>query len=64
MEGEIIVLACVIFSVFATSPPNVDMSLSATKIVWSYMGEMIFNLLVLVGTVKMVDRLTKEMLKL
>jgi len=64
LEGAIIVLACVIFSVFASSPPTVDASASATTIVWSYMGEMIFNLLVLVGTVKMADRLTKEMLGL
>lgn len=64
MEGAIIVLACVIFSVFASSPPIVDPSASATIIVWSYMGELIFNLLVLVGTVKMADRLSKEMLGL
>ena len=64
MEGAIIVLACVIFSVFAASPPTVDPSASATTIVWSYTGELIFNLLVLVGTVKMADRLSKEMLGL
>lgn len=64
MEGAIIVLACVIFSVFASSPPTVDPSASATTIVWAYMGELIFNLLVLVGTVKMADHLTKEMLGL
>ncbi len=64
MEGAIIVLACVIFSVFASSPPVVDSSASATTMVWSYMGELIFNLLVLVGTVKMADRLSKEILGL
>ena len=64
LEGAIIVLACVIFSVFAASPPNIDMSASASKIVWAYMGELIFNLLVLVGTVKMSDRIVKEMLGL
>ena len=64
MEGAIIVLACVIFSVFAASPPTVDPTASATTIVWSYTGELIFNLLVLVGTVKMADRLSKEMLGL
>ena len=64
LEGAIIVLACVIFSVFAASPPNIDMSMSASKIVWAYMGELIFNLLVLVGTVKMSDRIVKEMLGL
>ncbi len=64
LEGVVIVLACVIFSVFASSPPTVDASASATTIVWAYMGELIFNLLVLVGTVKMADRLTKEILGL
>lgn len=64
LEGAIIVLACVIFSVFASSPPMVEPSASATTIVWSYLGEIIFNLLVLVGTVKMADRLTKEVLGL
>ena len=62
LEGAVIVLACVIFSVFASSPPTVNASASATTIVWAYMGELIFNLLVLVGTVKMADRLTKEIL--
>ena len=64
LEGATIVLACVIFSVFASSPPTVDASASATTIVWSYMAELIFNMLVLVGTVKMADRLTKEFLGL
>ena len=64
LEGAIIVLACVIFTVFAASPPNIDMSMSANKIVWAYIGEMIFNLLILVGTVKMSDRIVKEMLGL
>jgi hypothetical protein len=64
LEGAIIVIACIIFSSFASAPPNVDMSLSATKIVWAYMGELIFNLLVLVGAVKMSDRIVKEMMGL
>jgi hypothetical protein len=64
LEGAVIVLACVIFSVFSASPPTVPADASATTIVWSYLGELIFNLLVLVGTVKMADRLTKEMLGL
>ena len=64
LEGAIIVLACVIFSVFASSPPVVDPLASATTIVWAYIGELIFNLLILVGTVKMADKLVKEMLGL
>lgn len=62
LEGAIIVLACVIFSVFASSPPVVDTSASAVTMVWSYVGELIFNMLVLVGAVKMADRVVREML--
>lgn len=64
LEGAIIVIACIIFSAFASAPPNIDPALSANKIVWAYMGELIFNLLVLVGAVKMSDRILKEMLGL
>jgi len=62
LEGTIIILACVIFSVFASSPPVVDTSASAVTMVWSYIGELIFNMLVLVGAVKMSDRVVREML--
>jgi hypothetical protein len=62
MEGAIIVLACVIFSVFAASPPVVDPNAAAVTQVWSYVGELIFNMLVLVGTVKMADRVTRELM--
>ncbi|MCR6547227.1 hypothetical protein [Dehalobacterium formicoaceticum] len=64
LEGAIIVLACVIFSVFASSPPVVDTSVSAVTMVWSYVGELIFNMLVLVGAVKMADRVVREMMGL
>lgn len=64
LEGAIIVLACVIFSVFAVSPPVVDSSASAVTMVWSYVGELIFNMLVLVGAVKMADRVVREMMGL
>ena len=64
LEGAIIVLACVIFSVFASSPPVVDPSASAVTMVWSYVGELIFNMLVLVGAVKMADRVVREMMGL
>lgn len=61
LEGAIIVLGCIIFSVFAAAPPVVDTSASAVTIVWTYMGELIFNLLVLTGAVKMADRVVREM---
>lgn len=61
LEGAIIVLACIIFSVFAASPPVVTEDATPVTMVWSYMGELIFNLLVLTGAVKMADRVTREM---
>lgn len=64
LEGAIIVLACIIFSVFASSPPVVDTSASAVTMVWAYIGELIFNMLVLVGAVKMADRVVREMMGL
>lgn len=64
LEGAIIVLACIIFSSFAASPPVVDLTASAINMLWSYTGELIFNMLVLVGTVKMSDRIVKEMMGL
>mgnify|MGYP000043157817 CR=1 FL=1 len=62
LEGAIIVLACIIFSVFASSPPFVDPNAAPASMVWSYIGELIFNMLILVGAVKMADRLVKEMM--
>ena len=62
LEGVIIVLGCIIFSLFAASPPVVDPADPAVTQVWSYVGELIFNMLVLVGAVKMADRVVKELL--
>ena len=64
LEGAVIVLACVIFSVFASSPPTVDTGVAAITQVWSYVGGFIFNALMLVGAVKMADRIVREMLGL
>ena len=64
LEGAVIVLACIIFSLFASSPPAVDPSAAAVTQVWSYVGELCFNLLVLVGTVKMADRCVRELMGL
>lgn len=64
LEGVIIVLACIIFSLFASSPPTVDTSVAAATQVWKYLAELIFNMLVLVGTIKMSDRVVKEMMGL
>ncbi len=64
LEGAIIVLACIIFSLFASSPPAVDPSVAAVTMVWNYVGELIFNMLILVGAVKMADRVVREMMGL
>ena len=62
LEGAIIVLACVIFSAFASSPPVVDAGAEAVNMVWKYIGELIFNMLVLVGTIRLSDRIVREMM--
>ncbi len=64
LEGAIIILACIIFSQYAASPPVVDTGVAPVTMVWKYIGELIFNMLVLVGTVKMSDRVVKEMMGL
>lgn len=64
LEGAVIVLACVVFSAFASSPPVVSADAAAASMVWSYIGELIFNMLILVGCVKMADRLVHEMMGL
>lgn len=64
MEGANIVLACIIFSLFAASPPVVDADAAPAAMVWKYIGELAFNMLVLVGAVKMSDRIVREMLGL
>ncbi len=64
LEGAIIVLSCIIFSLFASSPPVVDANAAAVTQVWKYIGELIFNMLVLVGTIKLSDRVVREMMGL
>lgn len=60
LEGAIIVLACIIFSAYAGTAPVINEDLTATTMVWSYVGELCFNMLVLVGAVKMADRTVHE----
>ncbi len=64
LEGAIIVLGCIIFSLFASSSPVVDPDAAAVTMVWSYIAELVFNMLVLVGTVRMADRVVREMMGL
>lgn len=62
LEGAIIVIACIIYSVFASSPPSVATGASAVTQVWTYIGELVFNMLVLVGTIKLSDHVVKDMM--
>jgi hypothetical protein len=62
-EGAIIVLLYHFLSL-SSSPPVVDASAAPAAMVWSYIGELIFNMLVLVGSVKMADRIVREMMGL
>lgn len=64
LEGAVILLSCIIFSLFASTPPVVDTSAAAVTQVWSYIAQLSFNMLVLVGTVKMSDRIIREMMEL
>lgn len=63
LEGAVIVLACIVFSAFSSSStPSIDTSITTVTMIWKYLGEVIFNMLVLVGLIKGSDRIIKEML--
>lgn len=64
LEGAIIVISCVIFTMFAATTPSVNTGDNAITMVWKYLGELVFNMLVLVGTIRMSDRIVKEMMGL
>ena len=65
MEGAVIVLACLIYSAFlSSSTPAADASLPAVTMAWQYIGQLIFNMLILTGLVKGADRVVKELLGL
>lgn len=66
LQGCVIALACIIFSAFMSEPPALSRyeGLSAVTIVWNYVGELIFNMLVLVGAIKTSDRLIKDLMGL
>ena len=63
MEGAVIVLSCVIYSAFLSGGSTaLDESLPAVTMVWQYIGQLMFNMLVLTGLVKGSNRLVHEML--
>ena len=64
MQGVVIVLACVIFTAYAASMPQIDTSAERIKMVWGYVSEVVFNMLVLLGLVKGSDRIIHDMMGL
>ena len=64
MQGVIIVLACIIFTAYAASMPQMDVNAEPIKMVWGYVSEVIFNMLVLLGLVKGSDRIIHDMMGL
>ena len=64
LEGAIIVLACIIFAIIARTNPDFDDDLTAAAMVWQYIGQVVFNMLILTGTIKLSDRIVKEMMGL
>jgi len=64
LEGAVIVLACIVYSALASSPPTVETGTAAVTMVWSYVGELIFHMLILTGAIKASDHVVKEMMGL
>lgn len=64
MQGVVIVLACVIFTAYAASMPEMNTSLEPITMVWTYITEVIFNMLILLGLVKGSDRIIHDMMGL
>ena len=64
LQGVVIVLACVIFSAFAATAPEMDTAAEPLTMVWKYVSDLIFNLLILLGLVKGSDRVIHDMMGL
>ena len=64
MQGVVIVLACVIFTAYAASMPQMDTTAAPLTMVWTYVSEVAFNMLVLLGLVKGSDRIIHDMMGL
>ena len=64
LQGVVIVLACVIFTAFAGSMPEMDTSAEPLEMVWKYVSGLIFNMLILLGLVKGSDRIIHDMMGL
>ena len=62
LEGAVILLACVIYTNFAATTPTIDATMAPATIVWNYVGGLLFNMLILVSTVKLSSSLVREFL--
>ena len=62
MEAAVIVLACILYAGFVGT--RVVATGEATTMVWSYLAETVFNMLVLVGLIKGSYRIIHEMMGL
>lgn len=61
LEGAVILLACAVYSAFAATPPVLDTSASAQTMIFVYMGQLIFEMLILVTTIRGADRVAREL---
>ena len=64
LQGVVIVLACIIFTAFAATAPTMDTTLEPLEMVWKYVSDLVFNLLILLGLVKGSDRIIHDMMGL
>ena len=62
LEGAVLILAAVIYGAYAASPPVLNAGAAPVAQVWTYIGELIFNMLILVYTVRGADRIVREMM--
>ena len=63
LEGAVIAAACLLFSAFASSGEGVTVYGSPVTVVWTYIGEVIFNMLLLTGCVKASGTMVRELLR-
>lgn len=62
-EGVVIILACVIFTAYSSSTQNdIPLDQGALTATWAYLSDVIFNLLVLNGIIRLASSLSREML--
>ena len=63
IERVIIVLACVVYSTFSQTLliPDAEDAATAGTVVWNYLGLLLLNMLILAGTIKAVDRVSRKM---